>query len=123
MKGFLGKVFEGKKVIEVVSRIISGIVNTVEKFLNLFLWVDSKRSSLLLLILVIFSGVANDFLVRSIGTIFCIHRLYKGMKYYAYKHYQRNRRIAVYTLRYIIKRHFLSLIQYDEHLNSIQSSN
>jgi hypothetical protein len=29
VKGFFGKVFEGKKVIEIVSRIISGIVNTV----------------------------------------------------------------------------------------------
>jgi hypothetical protein len=117
----LGKVFEGKKVIEVVSRIISGIVNTVEKFSNLFMWVDTKRSSLLLLVLVIFSGVANDFLVRAIGTIFCIHRLYKGMKYYSFKHYQRNRRIAVYTLRYIIKKHFMTLIQYDENLNFLQS--
>ena len=106
----MGKVFEGKKVIEVVSRIISGVVNSVEKCCNIFLWIDTKRSLLFLMILLIFSGIANDFLVRIIGVIFCVHRLYKGMNFYKLKHYSRNRKVAVFTLRYIIKKHFSNLV-------------
>ena len=106
MKGILGKVFEGKKIIEIVSRMISGIVNTIEKICNMFLWIDTKRSSLLLFLLVLFSGVASDFLLRLIGSIFCIHRLYKGMNFYRFKHYPRNKKVALYTLRYIMNKHF-----------------
>lgn len=89
---------------------ISGVVNTIEKISNMFLWVDGKRTTLLLFILVIFSGVTSDYLLRLLGSIFCVHRLYKGLNFYKFKHYPRNRKIAIYTLRYIINRHFPYLI-------------
>jgi hypothetical protein len=76
----------------------------------MFLWIDTKRSSLLLFLLVLFSGVASDFLLRLIGCIFCIHRLYKGLNFYRLKHYSRNKQIALYTLRYIMNKNFQNLI-------------
>lgn len=89
---------------------ISGAVNFIEKLCNLFLWVDLKRTLLILFLLTIFSGVASDFLIRIIAIIFCTHRLYKGMNFYAFKHYERNRKIAVYTLRYILNKNFSLII-------------
>jgi hypothetical protein len=79
----------------------------------MFMWIDGKRTSLLLFLLIIFSGVTSDFLIRLIGSIFCIHRLYKGMNFYKLKHYKRNRKMAVFTLRYVINKHFQNLISFD----------
>ena len=89
---------------------ISGVVNTVEKAANLFLWIDGKRTLFLLILIVVFSGVASDFLFRFIGTVFCIHRLYKGMNFYSFKHYSRNKKIGLFTLRYLLNKHFSHLI-------------
>lgn len=54
--------------------------------------------------------MANNYLFRGIGVIFCIHRLVKGINFYRIKHYNNNRKLAIYCLRYIINKSFYYLL-------------
>lgn len=89
---------------------IDTVANAIEKVGNLVSWFDPKRTIALLSVILIFSGVASGYFVRTIITLFCIHRFVKGMHFYNKKHYTNNRRFAVFCLNYIIRKHFPQLI-------------
>lgn len=89
---------------------INAVINTVEKFCNAFSWADPRRSIFIFAALILISYVANIYLIRGIGTIFCIHRLVKGKTFYALKHYKNNRKMAIFSLRYIINKSFTELL-------------
>ena len=73
---------EAKKIIELIHKMISSAINTIEKVGNLLSWFDPKRTIFLISVLFIFSGVASDLLIRGIITVFCIHRFVKGLNFY-----------------------------------------
>ena len=100
---------EAKKVIELIHRMISAMVNGIEKIANLLSWVDAKRTIFFLCLLVILFGVASGWVIRIIVTLFSIHRLMKGMEYYNARHYPLNRNFGIYGIRYIINKHFPEL--------------
>lgn len=89
---------------------ISAVINIVEKICNILSWADPRRSIIIFGILIFISIVANNYIFRGIGTIFCIHRLYKGKLFYTVKHYNNNRKLAIYCLRYILNKSFISLL-------------
>jgi hypothetical protein len=89
---------------------ISAVVNTLEKVFNILSWADRRRSIIIFCILFFIANVANTYIFQIIGTIFCIHRLYKGIKFYEKRHYFNNRKLAVYCLRYILNKKFSQLI-------------
>ena len=101
---------EAKKIIELVHKLISSAINTIEKVGNLLSWIDPKRTIFLLMVLFIFSGLASDYLIRGIISIFCIHRFVKGLHFFQHKHYNNNRRFAVYCMRYLMHKHFPNII-------------
>lgn len=89
---------------------ISTIVSTVEKLVNLLSWVDYKRTLFLSTLLLILTGLASGSLVRLLVSLFCIHRFYKGLFFYDHKHYKTNRMFAVYSMRYILQKSFPTII-------------
>jgi hypothetical protein len=106
----LEKVFEVKKIIELVLRMINAVINTVEKICNVFSWADPRRSIIIFLLLILISSIASSYLFRGIGIVFCLHRLWKGKGFYRFKHYNNNRKLAIYCLRYILNKTFASLL-------------
>lgn len=102
--------FEVKKIIELVLRMINAVVSTVEKVCNVFSWADPRRSLVFFLLLVLLVSVASGYLLRGIGVVFCIHRLYKGNSFYRVKHYHNNRKLAIYALRYVVNKVFPHLL-------------
>jgi hypothetical protein len=116
MPGIIEKVFEFKKIVELVLRMISAAINTIEKIFNVFSWADPRRTVIIFSLLFFISNVANVNLLRLIGCLFCTHRLVKGLNFYKVKHYTNNRKLAVYCLRYVINREFKSLLpnKYDQ---------
>lgn len=106
----LEKVFEVKKIIELVLRMINAVINTVEKVCNVLSWADPRRSLVVFLLLVLIACVASSYLFRGIGIIFCLHRLWKGESFYRIKHYNNNRKLAIYGLRYIVNKAFYHLL-------------
>ena len=99
-----------KKIIELVLRMINAVVSTVEKVCNMLVWADPRRSIFLFALLVFVSNVASNYLFRAIGIVFCLHRLWKGRNFYRLKHYNNNRKLAIYCLRYIVNKCFSSLL-------------
>lgn len=89
---------------------ISTIVSTVEKLVNILSWVDYKRTLFISTLLLILTGLASGSLLRLVVSLFCIHRFYKGMFFYDHKHYVRNRMFAVYSMRYILQKSFPTII-------------
>ena len=89
---------------------ISAVINTLEKIFNVICWADPKRSVIIFGILLFVVTVAQPWIFQLIGTIFCIHRLVKGKIFYEHRHYVSNRKLAVYSLRYIMNLHFPTLI-------------
>lgn len=89
---------------------ISAVINTLQKIFNVLCWADPRRSVIIFGILLFVSIVASTYIFQIIGTIFCVHRLYKGITFYKSKHYANNRKLAVYCLRYIINGQFSSII-------------
>lgn len=110
LPSLLEKVFEVKKIIELVLRMISAVINTVEKVCNVLSWADPRRSLFVFLTLVLIACVASTYLIRAIAIIFCLHRLWKGENFYRLKHYHSNRRLAIYSLRYIVNKAFPHLL-------------
>jgi fatty-acid desaturase len=106
----LEKVFEVKKIIELVLRMINAVINTVEKVCNVLSWADPRRSLVIFLLLVLIACVASSYLFRGIGIVFCLHRLWKGESFYRIKHYNNNRKLAIYALRYIVNKAFPHLL-------------
>lgn len=90
---------------------IDTVANTIEKIGNLLTWYDSLRTFAFIMLILIFSGVASGIFIRSIVTVFCIHRFYKGTYFYRRKHYRNNRKFAVYCLNYILTKNFPNLIK------------
>ena len=89
---------------------ITAVINTLEKVFNIFSWADYRKSVIILVLLIFISNVANNYILRTIGVIFCIHRLVKGVSFYKIKHYNNNRKLAIYSLRYIINKSFPTLL-------------
>jgi hypothetical protein len=103
-------VFEVKKIIELVLRMINAVINTVEKVCNVFSWADRRRSFVVFMLLVLIASVASNYLFRGIGIVFCLHRLVKGANFYRLKHYNNNRKLAIYSLRYVVNKSFPHLL-------------
>ena len=102
---------------------ISAVINSLEKIFNMLVWADSKRSIYIFMILLFVVLVAEPYIFQIIGTIFCIHRLFKGLNFYEKKHYSSNRKLAVYCLRYIMNLHFSALItNKDKKIKTIQQA-
>jgi len=93
---------------------VSAVINSIEKILNVICWADPRRSIWVFGILIFLVTVAEAYIFQIIGTIFCIHRFVKGPLFYDRKHYSSNRKLAVYCLRYIINTHFTNLIPHNE---------
>ena len=89
---------------------INAVINTVEKICNVFSWADPRRSMVIFIILVVIAGLASNYLFRGIGIVFCLYRLHKGLNFYKMKHYRNNRKLAIYSLRYIINKSFPHLL-------------
>ena len=104
------KVFEVKKIVELVLRMISAVINTLEKIFNIICWADPKRSAIIFGILLFIVTVAQPWIFQLIGTIFCIHRIVKGLNFYEKKHYASNRKLATFSLRYIMNLDFSVMI-------------
>ena len=66
------------------------------------------------------TGVASSILIRVGVSVFCLNRLRKGMNFYDYRHYSRNRKFAVYCLRYILQKDFPEIIG-DKNINKFMS--
>lgn len=118
MPGLIEKVFEVKKIVELVLRMISAVINTVEKVCNVFSWADPRRTIIIFGLLFLISNVANIYLLRAIGCLFCTHRLVKGLNFYEIKHYTNNRKLATYSLRYIINKEFSYLLPKDKKITT-----
>lgn len=81
-------------------------------------WADPRRSIIVFCILLFAANVASTYIFQAIGTIFCLHRLYKGHSFYKSKHYTNNRKLAVYCLRYIINLNFSTLLGKDKKITT-----
>lgn len=101
---------------------ISAVINTLEKVFNVLCWADSKRSIIVFAILIFVANVANTYIFQFIGTVFCVHRLYKGYGFYHHKHYTNNRKLAVYSLRYIMNEIFSYLLGKEKTISSTQQT-
>lgn len=60
--------------------------------------------------LLIATGIATGNLIRIIISIVCIVKMIKGPSYYRNKHYNHNRKVAIYALRYIMQKSFPNII-------------
>lgn len=101
---------EARKIIDLIHKMINSAINGIEKVANLLCWIDPKRTLFILAILLVFSGLASGLLIRAIVCLFCCHRFVKGLNFFDFKHYRNNRRFAVYSLSYIMHKHFGNII-------------
>jgi hypothetical protein len=62
------------------------------------------------MILLILTGLASGITVRIIICSVCVAKLVAGPAYYRSKLYARNRKFAVYSLRYILQKSFSEII-------------
>lgn len=82
----------------------------LEKVVNLLSWVDQKKTILIVVLLFLSTSFASGALIRVGLLFFSINRLRKGKNFYAKKHYEKNRKLAVYCLRYILHKSFPEII-------------
>lgn len=101
---------EFKSILEMVYTIVNSIAFTIEKVANLLCWVDTRKTILVAMIVLIMTGLASGTTLQLIISGVCAAKLAKGTSYYHHKLYQNNRRLAIYTLRYILQKDFPYLI-------------
>lgn len=93
-----------KRALDMVYKVINGIAYTLEKIANLLSWIDYRKTVFVAFILLILAGIASGTAVQLILCAVCVAKIVKGPNYYRYKLYGKNRRFAVYSLRYILQK-------------------
>lgn len=85
---------------------------------NVLCWADPRRSIIVFVILLLVANVASTYIFQFIGTVFCVHRLFKGYGFYHHKHYRNNRKLTVFALRFIINQNFTLILGKDKKISS-----
>lgn len=87
-----------------IYKVINGIAFTLEKIANLLSWIDYRKTVFVAFILLILAGITSGAAVEFILCAVCLAKIIKGPNYYRYKLYEKNRSLAIYSLRYILQK-------------------
>lgn len=105
-QSFFEKLQEVRGILDLVYKIVNTLAFTLEKIANLFCWVDFRKTTFLALIILISTGLASGTTFQLGICLFCTLKLIKGTSYYNHKLYKKNRKFAVYAMRYILEKSF-----------------